>query len=407
VGGLRAPRALEPPAARATRGGSVTLSTAPKLTAGRPLRVLFFNEGNLGSHILGQSQLEAAFRAGSAASAAVEASFSQLGEMGRWSQALASWSVPVLAERGLDMRALRWHLVQSLRARRRITEELRRCDPDVLHVHSQSIALFARGTMRRVPVVLSVDATVRDWSTMPAWRDSRGAAHQLGPSTALERRALRGAALVMAWTDWARRGVLASEPRANVIAHHPGLDLERWTPAQREPRERPRLLFVGGRFKEKGGVDLLQALDGLLGRELELDVVTPAAVPPVEGMTVHRLEPSSPELLRLYQQADLLCLPTHGDTNPWVLLEAMACGTPAVSTAVGAIPELLDEGRAGTIVARGDPRALRDALNALLADAPRRAQLARAARERCEQRYDARRQFALLAERMASLAGGL
>ena len=198
--------------------------------------------------------------------------------------------------------------------------------------------------MRRLPVVVSLDATVRDWASMPAWA-SRARAREIAPSVALERRALRGAALVMAWTRWAQRAVEAEEPRANVIAHHPGLDLRRGCrrPA-RTPRERPRVLFVGGRFREKGGVDLLDAVQGLLGSKLDLDIVTPAQVPPIEGVTLHRLDPSSPELLRLYQQADLLVLPTYGDTNPWVLLEAMACGTPAVSTAVGAIPELLDEG---------------------------------------------------------------
>ena len=105
---------------------------------------------------------------------------------------------------------------------------------------------------------------------MPAWQATRGGAHQTGPSVALERRALRDAGLVIAWTGWARKGVLAEEPRANAIEHHPGLDLEHWYPAPREPRERPRLLFVGGRFEEKGGFDLLKALDGLTGTAIEL-----------------------------------------------------------------------------------------------------------------------------------------
>src|SRR5205085_6859453 len=64
VGGLRAPRALEPPAPRAAGGGSVTLSAAPPSSERRPLRVLSFNEGSLGTYILGQSQLEAALRVG-------------------------------------------------------------------------------------------------------------------------------------------------------------------------------------------------------------------------------------------------------------------------------------------------------------------------------------------------------
>jgi glycosyltransferase involved in cell wall biosynthesis len=103
-----------------------------------------------------------------------------------------------------------------------------------------------------------------------------------------------------------------------------------------------------------------------------------------------------PRLLDLQQQADVLCLPTYGDTNPWVLLEAMACGTPVVSTRVGGIPDPLEEGHAGVLAPYEDPRALGDAMRALLSDSPRRALLAARARERCEEHYDARRQFSRL-----------
>ena len=369
------------------------------------MRLLVFNEGNFGSHILGQSKVEDAMRAGLDADPGVQAQFDGLGEMGRLSRALAYRPLPVLAERGWDPRTLRWHAVQSARARRRLDALLQNETPDVLYLHTQSIALFARGIMRRLPVALSVDTSVRDWSRMPAWSATRGGRAQTGPSVALERRALRNAALVVAWTAWAMRGVLAEEPRAKVIEHHPGIDLEYWRPAPREPRERPRLLFVGGRFAEKGGLDLLAALEGRLGVAADLDIVTRADVPAREDVTVHRLDHASPELLHLYQQADLLVLPTYGDTNPWVLLEAMACGTPAVSSDIGAIPELLDEGRAGTVVPHGDTPALARALDGLLADPSRRTALGQAARERCEHRYDARRQFRGLAERLRDLAG--
>ena len=342
-------------------------------------------------------------RAGLTAEPAVQVQFEGLEEMGRLSRALAYRPLPLLAEHGLDPRTLRWHAVQSLRARRELNRLLRARTPDVLYVHTQSIALFTGAIMRRVPVVLSVDASVRAWSQMPAWAETRGGERQVRPSVALERRALRGARLVVAWTEWARRGLLAEEPEANVIGHHPGIDLDYWRPAAREPRERPRLLFVGGRFAEKGGFDILAALQGRLGSAVDLDVVTRDDVPQAEGVRVHRLDPASPELLRLYQQADLLVLPTYGDTNPWVLLEAMACGTPAVSSDVGAIPELLDEGRAGTVVPHGDRDALAGALDALLADGSRRARLGAAARERCEQRYDARRQFPALVTRLREL----
>jgi glycosyltransferase involved in cell wall biosynthesis len=368
--------------------------------------VLFFNEGNLGSHILGQSQLASALRTGLSATPGIEARFAGLSPMGRLSAAVASWPVPGLSERNLDLRTFRWHVVQSLRARRALEGELRAYDPAVLHLHTQSIAMLSWSIMRALPVVLSVDTTVLDWSRMPAWAHTRGTARETTPSRLLERKVFERAALVTAWTNWARRGVEREAPAANVIEHHPGIDLQHYAPASRSTRERARVLFVGGRFVEKGGEDLVQALHGRIGKDVELDLVTPdEKVQSRDGVRVHRLGASDPELLALYQQADVLCLPTHGDTNPWVILEAMACGTPVVSTPVGAIGELLGEGSAGVVVPLGDRRALGEAVASLLGDEARREQLGRAGRALCEQRYDARRQFALLTEQMRELRG--
>jgi glycosyltransferase involved in cell wall biosynthesis len=374
------------------------------------VHVLFFNEGNLGTHILGQLQLEASLRIGLARAHGVEARFARLAPMGRGSRALAERPLPLLAARNLDPRTARWHVVQSLRARAALSRALRAWPADVVLLHTQSIALAARRIMRSLPVALSVDTSIADWSAMPAWAATRGAPHATAPSRLLERRALRSAALVLAWTDWARRGIEREEPCARVVEHHPGIDLERFSPASRQARARPRVLFVGGRFAEKGGEDLLAALGDELGRGVELDLVTPAEIAPREGVRTHRLGPASPELVELYRQADVLCLPTYGDTNPWVLLEAMACGCAVVSTRVGAIPELLDDGRAGVLVDHGDRRGLRDALTALLDDPSRRTELGARARARCEARYDARRQFPALAEHLRQLvddrAGG-
>ncbi len=362
------------------------------------LQVLFFNEGNLGAHIMGQGQLEAALRAGLAVQSDVCARFAGLTPMGRAARALATRPLPLLGRAGLDFRTLRWHLVQSLRARRAIAAELAAQRPEILHVHSQSVALALGAIMRRTPTALSVDTTVGDWFSMPAWRPrERHASALIAPSRRMERRAYARARLVLAWTGWARRAVEREAPAARVVEHHPGIDLARYRPAPRRERERARVLFVGGRFAEKGGEDLLAALAPDLGERVELDLVTPAEVPPRPGVRIHRLGPNDPALLDLQQQADLLCLPTYGDAAPWAVLEAMACGTPVLATDVGGIPDMLDHGHAGALVPVGDRAALAEALRSLLADDERRTQLATRARARCEQAYDARRQFAQLA----------
>jgi glycosyltransferase involved in cell wall biosynthesis len=362
------------------------------------VRVLFFNEGNLGGHILGQAQLDGALRVGLSNAPDIEAHFTGLEPMGALARG-ATRHVRALSDSGLDLFDLRWHMAQSLRARRQLTRDLRAWPADVVHVHSHSIALSMGATMRTVPVVLSVDTTIRDWWAMPAWRPTQGyASVAIVPSRALERRALQRAALVLAWTGWACRAVEREAPAARVIEHHPGVDLQRYRPAPRRERARPRVLFVGGRFSKKGGQDLLTALGERLGRDLDLDIVTPSDVQERPGVRVHRLAPSDEQLLDLQQQADLLCLPTYGDASPWALLETMACGTPVISTPVGGIPDLLDGGGAGVLVPYGDPRALGEAVRALLEDPLRRAQLADRARRRCEERYDARMQFARLAD---------
>jgi glycosyltransferase involved in cell wall biosynthesis len=119
---------------------------------------------------------------------------------------------------------------------------------------------------------------------------------------------------------------------------------------------------------------------------------------------VHRLQADDPDLVALYQQADLLCLPSHGDAVPWVVLEAMATATPVVASGVGAIPELLDGERAGVIVPAGDVAALRAAVTGLLGDPDRRAELGARGRALAEERYDARRQSAAILERVAAVA---
>jgi glycosyltransferase involved in cell wall biosynthesis len=370
------------------------------------VRLLFFNEGNLGSYVIGQAQVEATLRAMTDAVQDVDARFAMLPTQGRWTHAAATWTHPLLARTGLDARTARWHLVQALRARRALAAEVAAFRPDAMHVHSHSVALGMGALMRRVPTAVSVDVTVADWATMPAWHPrGQGPSVELAPSRAAERRVLRAAGVVLAWTAWAARAARAAEPRANVVEHHPGIDLGRFVPATRRTRALPRILFVGGRWEDKGGADLVAALGDDLGRTVELDAVTPADVAPRDGLRVHRLGPADPALMDLRQQADLLALPSGADAAPWAVLEAMACGTPIIGSDVGGIPDLVGDD-AGVIVPYGDRHALREATLALAADAPRRAALGAGARARAEDRYDARRQTRELLRLLAELSPG-
>jgi glycosyltransferase involved in cell wall biosynthesis len=167
------------------------------------------------------------------------------------------------------------------------------------------------------------------------------------------------------------------------------------------------VLFVGARFRLKGGEDLIAALADQWGSTIDLDVVTPDVVPPRPGVRTHRLTSADPELLDLFQQADLLCLPTYGDASPWVVLEAMACGTPVVGTSVGAIPEMVGQGgqAAGVVVPPGDRTELRTAVLDLLARPGTTAAYRAVARARTERDFDSRRQLRRLLDLADSVLG--
>jgi glycosyltransferase involved in cell wall biosynthesis len=76
------------------------------------------------------------------------------------------------------------------------------------------------------------------------------------------------------------------------------------------------------------------------------------------------------------------------DGIPNVLVEAMAMGIPVVSTTVAAIPELIQDGRTGTLVPERNPLALAAAIEHLLQDPHKRQELAREARETVRQCFD-------------------
>ncbi|MBS0558356.1 MAG: glycosyltransferase [Proteobacteria bacterium] len=94
----------------------------------------------------------------------------------------------------------------------------------------------------------------------------------------------------------------------------------------------------------------------------------------------------------------------NADGIPNVLTEAMASGLPVLSTRVSGIPELVEDGVSGRLVAPNDPHALADAIAALLADPASRAAYAVAGRRKVEREFDVRIEAGRLYDHFVAVA---
>ncbi|HOQ47521.1 MAG TPA: glycosyltransferase family 4 protein [Bryobacteraceae bacterium] len=121
------------------------------------------------------------------------------------------------------------------------------------------------------------------------------------------------------------------------------------------------------------------------------------------------------EMPQVYDQADIYLNSSEIDNMPLSILEAFACGLPVVTTDAGGIPYVVEHGRTGLIVGKGDYRAMADAALRLLEDPALAAALIRNARRECSKyRWESVRQQWLElyhgvetdARQMASAAGG-
>jgi glycosyltransferase involved in cell wall biosynthesis len=86
------------------------------------------------------------------------------------------------------------------------------------------------------------------------------------------------------------------------------------------------------------------------------------------------------DLAALYAGIDVVALSSINEGTPVTVIEAMAAGRAVVSTAVGGVPDLIEDGRTGRLVPPGDEVALARALTELIADPDLRARLGAAAR---------------------------
>ena len=297
-------------------------------------------------------------------------------QMRAWPDVAPEWHLlPYESAGRWPPRRLNWTLRSGLMAR----SALRGRSYDVLLFHTHLPALLCLDHLRRMPTLLSMDATPAQNARLGIYvggAQRRALMRHLAGDWTV--RALRRAHRIIAWSRWVQQSLITEygvDPaRVDVLA--PGVNVALWEGRFRAGRElggrgkagRPaRVLFVGGDLRAKGGEILLEAFRRSWRGRAELHLVTRTPVPRELGVyTYAGLTPNSPGLVRLFGAADLFVLPTLGDTFAQVVLEAMASGLPVVASRVGAIPELVVDGETGFLVPPGDADALAQAVNTLL-----------------------------------------
>lgn len=186
-------------------------------------------------------------------------------------------------------------------------------------------------------------------------------------------------------------------PSVRRYVIHNGIDLTVFKPGDREaarqalglpPTARIILFSVYSTFADL--TTLQNALSRIQGEELLFIGVGQQAAAGQwgQGQVMNPGYIRTPiEMADYYRAADLYLQVTQADSFPTTILEALACGTPVIATAIGGIPEQIRHGETGLLILAKDDTALSTAIQRLLQDSEQRARMGVAAALDAHQRF--------------------
>jgi colanic acid/amylovoran biosynthesis glycosyltransferase len=200
-------------------------------------------------------------------------------------------------------------------------------------------------------------------------------------------------------------GLTPLATRKVTVVYH-GLDLGRFHPLPHEATRSVRVLAVGSLLTCKGFDILIAALGLLRRRGLDVEATVAGGGPEERNLRLQAEKEgiadrvrfsgylTQENLIPLYQAADIFVLPAvlgqhWGIAN--VLVEALACGVPVVTTPLPSLPELVEDGVHGLVARHQDPGDLAEKIERLARDPELRRRLGEAGRRRVEERFDIER----------------
>ena len=281
---------------------------------------------------------------------------------------------------------------------------LRDFQPQLLHAHfATAPTATARDLAAEIDVPFTFTAHGSDvYERPPADFATRAAA----------------AAAVVTVSDANRRHIVETfgVPGARIRVISCGVDTERFRPDG--PRSGPPLIVCVARLVPVKRIELLLEACALLraaGIEFRCAVVGGGRCRPELEAARARLgleqtvelvgAAEQGQVLAWWRRAAVAVLASDREGMPVSLMEAAACGVPAVATAVGGVPELIEDGVTGFLTPPGDAGALAEALEWTLRDPALAARLGAAARRRAETHFSLPRQVDRLLALWSELLG--
>jgi starch synthase len=278
-------------------------------------------------------------------------------------------------------------------------------DAQVTHCHTwyTFFAGFLAKQLYRTPLAV----TMHSLEPLRPWK-----AEQLGPGYSLsswvERYTVEQAAdRVIAVSAEMKADILRYYEVApeKVTVIHNGVDLEQYrsVPERSFLEEKgiigPYLLFVGRISRQKGILQLIEAMTMLKDTGLKLVLCASAPDTPELEAEVRRGIAANPDIIwlnemvpkdqviQLYSHALIFVCPSLYEPFGIINLEAMACQTPVVASRTGGIKEVVVHGETGLLVEPGEPRELAAAIRSLSADPDLLGKFKTAGRQRVERNF--------------------